>query len=187
MPLENVIQEQITEAFRSYLRTFAVPKYANDDSRHIINGFANDLGLPQDGDDFTVFTPVGMNRRGSTIEKHDPLTDTSELHEYVDLAVQVDCYSSSRFDARDRAQAYELVGRSSYGVDHFKRYGLDLQYVEGLRNLTAPMDAGRYVPRWTLTFHIGFKRTLRLTQDGFEFVKVNVANVDVKFPPKEKD
>lgn len=187
MPLENVVQEQITEAFRSFLRKFAVPKYFNDDSAHIINGFANDLGLPTDGNDFTVFSPVSMTRRGSTIETLNPLTETLDLHEYIDLVVQVDCYSSSRFDARDRAQAYELVGRSSYGVDHFKQYGLDLQYVEGLQNLTAVMDSDRYVPRWSLTFTLGFKRTLRLTQDGFKFVKVNIANVDVKFPPKEKD
>lgn len=185
MSLENVVQEQITEAFRSFLRKFSVPKYVNDDSAHLINGFANDMGLPADGNDFTVFTPVSMVRRGTTIERYEPIDDSSELHEYVDLVVQVDCYSSSRFDARDRAQAYELIGRSSYGIEHFKRYGLDLQYVDGLQNLTAIMDADKYVPRWSVTFHLGFKRTLRITQDGFKFVTVNVANVDVKFPPKE--
>ena len=126
MPLAAVKQEQITEAFRSYLRKFAVPPYANDDARHLINGFANDLGLPEDND-FTVFTPISMMRRGSTIETHDAVSETSLLHEYVDLVVQVDCYSADRFTARDRAQAYELAGRSTYGADHFRAYGLDLQ------------------------------------------------------------
>ena len=119
MPLAAVKQEQITEAFRSYLRKFAVPPYANDDARHLINGFANDLGLPEDND-FTVFTPISMTRRGSTIETHDAVSETSLLHEYVDLVVQVDCYSADRFAARDRAQAYELAGRSTYGADHFR-------------------------------------------------------------------
>lgn len=95
MPLAAVKQEQITEAFRSYLRKFAVPPYANDDARHLINGFANDLGLPEDND-FTVFTPISMTRRGSTIETHDAVSETSLLHEYVDLVVQVDCYSADR-------------------------------------------------------------------------------------------
>ena len=61
MPLAAVKQEQITEAFRSYLRKFAVPPYANDDARHLINGFANDLGLPEDND-FTVFTPIRRSK-----------------------------------------------------------------------------------------------------------------------------
>ena len=65
-------------------------------------------------------------------------------------------------------------------------YGLDLQYVDGLQNLTAPTDSGRYVPRWAVTFHLGFKRTLKIDQDGFRFVEVDLANVDVKFKPKEK-
>ncbi|MEI3244239.1 MAG: hypothetical protein V8R98_06490 [Holdemanella sp.] len=185
MPLAAVKQEQITEAFRSYLRKFAVPPYANDDARHLINGFANDLGLPEDND-FTVFTLISMTRRGSTIETHDAVSETSLLHEYVDLVVQVDCYSADRFAARDRAQAYELAGRSTYGADHFRAYGLDLQYVDGLQNLTAPTDSGRYVPRWAVTFHLGFKRTLKIDQDGFRFVEVDLANVDVKFKPKEK-
>lgn len=184
MALVSVKQEQITEAFRSFLRKFAVPPYANGDARHLINGYANDLGLPDDND-YTVFTPVSMTRRGSTIETHNALDETSTLHEYVDLIVQVDCYGEDRFTARDRAQAYELAGRSTYGADHFRAYGLDLQYVDGLQNLTSQNDSGRYVPRWSIAFHLGFKRTLQISQDGFSFVEVDLANVDVKFKPKE--
>lgn len=185
MSLVSVKKEQITEAFRAFLTKFAVPPYANPDARHLVNGFANDFGLPDDND-FSVFTPVSMTRRGSTIETHNAGNESSSLHEYVDLVVQVDCYSEDRFTARDRAQAYELVGRSTYGVDHFRAYGLDLQFVDGLQNLTAPNDSDRYVPRWSVTFHLGFKRTLQITQDGFSFVEVDIANVDAKFKPREK-
>ena len=97
MPLAAVKQEQITEAFRSYLRKFAVPPYANDDARHLINGFANDLGLPEDND-FTVFTPISMTRRGSTIETHDAVSETSLLHEYEigERRVGKECSSECR-------------------------------------------------------------------------------------------
>lgn len=187
MLVSDVTTDRLTVAVREYLKNFATPEYPNSDARHIVNGFLNDVSLPSDGNEIAVFTPRAMHRHGTTLEGNVSDDGTIRLGEYVEVEVQVDCYSASRYYAQQRAQTYEMVGRSSYGVAHFKKYGLDLLYVDDAQNLTSIMDSDQYVSRWMVTLHIGLKKAVVLQQDGFSAVSISaddIQNVDVKFPPK---
>ena len=183
--MDDLTVDQITKAMRAYLGIYALPKLPKADNQHLLNGFLNDVGLPSDGNDFCVFTSSTTERNGTTIESFDPGGEAVKLNVYFTIAVQVDCYSTNRVTAQQRAQAYEAFARSSYGVQLFKSFGLDLQYADSLQNLTAVMDAGQYVSRWSLTLHFGLKKVLQVQEPSFDSVSVDIANVDVKFPPKE--
>lgn len=179
--MQDLSDERITQAFRSFLRSFAAPPLPAEDGEHLICGFSNDLGLPADGEDFVVFTPLTCERQGATIEDFDPATEATVLRTYYVCTAQVDCYSADRYSAQARASAYETAARSSYGVELFKRYGLDLHFAGGLANRTAVMDSDQYVSRWSLTFTFGFKKALQVDQPAFDAVACRVVNVDVNF------
>lgn len=183
--MDDLTVDQIERAMRAFLSTYALPKLPNTDKLHLLNGFLKNVGLPSDGDDFCVFTPITTERNGTTIESFDPGDEAVKLGVYFTIAIQVDCYSTDLISAQQRAQAYEAFARSSYGVQLFKSFGLDLQYADSLQNLTAVMDAGQYVSRWSLTLHFGLKKVLQVQEPSFDSVSVDIANVDVKFPPKE--
>lgn len=183
--MDDLTVDQIERAMRAFLSTYALPKLPNTDKLHLLNGFLKNVGLPSDGDDFCVFTPITTERNGTTIESFDPGDEAVKLSVYFTIAIQVDCYSTDLISAPQRAQAYEAFARSSYGVQLFKSFGLDLQYADSLQNLTAVMDAGQYVSRWSLTLHFGLKKVLQVQEPSFNSVSVDIANVDVKFPPKE--
>lgn len=183
--MDDLTVDQIERAMRAFLSTYALPKLPNTDKLHLLNGFLKNVGLPSDGDDFCVFTPITTERNGTTIESFDPGDEAVKLSVYFTIAIQVDCYSTDPISAQQRAQAYEAFARSSYGVQLFKSFGLDLQYADSLQNLTAVMDAGQYVSRWSLTLHFGLKKVLQVQEPSFNSVSVDIANVDVKFPPKE--
>ena len=183
--MDDLTVDQIERAMRAFLSTYALPKLPNTDKLHLLNGFLKNVGLPSDGDDFCVFTPITTERNGTTIESFDPGDEAVKLSVYFTIAIQVDCYSTDLISAQQRAQAYEAFAHSSYGVQLFKSFGLDLQYADSLQNLTAVMDAGQYVSRWSLTLHFGLKKVLQVQEPSFDSVSVDIANVDVKFPPKE--
>ena len=183
--MDDLTVDQIERAMRAFLSTYALPKLPNTDKLHLLNGFLKNVGLSSDGDDFCVFTPITTERNGTTIESFDPGDEAVKLSVYFTIAIQVDCYSTDLISAQQRAQAYEAFARSSYGVQLFKSFGLDLQYADSLQNLTAVMDAGQYVSRWSLTLHFGLKKVLQVQEPSFDSVSVDIANVDVKFPPKE--
>ena len=183
--MDDLTVDQIERAMRAFLSTYALPKLPNTDKLHLLNGFLKNVGLPSDGDDFCVFTPITTERNGTTIESFDPGDEAVKLSVYFTIAIQVDCYSTDLISAQQRAQSYEAFARSSYGVQLFKSFGLDLQYADSLQNLTAVMDAGQYVSRWSLTLHFGLKKVLQVQEPSFDSVSVDIANVDVKFPPKE--
>ena len=106
-----------------------------------------------------------------------------ELAEYVNLDIQIDVYSTNIFDALERAQTFETVARSDFGVQHFLAFGIDCLFADGVQNLTAVMDSKQYVSRWTLVLHLGYWKRVKLAQDFFKTAIVDVINVDTKFKP----
>ena len=62
--MDDLTVDQITKAMRAYLGTYALPKLPKADNQHLLNGFLNDVGLPSDGNDFCVFTPITTERNG---------------------------------------------------------------------------------------------------------------------------
>lgn len=180
----DISDAQLLPALIGFCSTFATPKLA--DQMHVLDGFGNNRTLPPDGNDFCVVTPITQTRSGTDVvhlEKDGQ--DVIELREYVDVDIQIDCYSGPRDPqaAYQRAQTYETVARSYFGVDFFKRFGLDCLYADSLQNLSADLDSKQYVSRWMLMLHLGYWKRVQLDQDYFTEATVGVKNVDVTFKP----
>lgn len=183
MPKVNdVTQADILNALIGFCYQYSAP--ALPDEMHVVDGFGNNRTLPKDGNDFCIVTPITMSRSGTNIERwEEDGQELLELQEYVNLDVQIDCYSTNGFDAMERAQTLETVARSEYGVNHFLESGIDCLYAEGIQNLSAVIDAKQYVSRWMLTLHLGYWKRVKLAQDFFNTAIVDVVNVDSKFKP----
>lgn len=172
----------IIPALVDFITTFATPALA--DSNHVINGFERNIAPPKDKQDFCVIQPLRRARRGTTLQEYDKVgDDVIRLKEYVDLDVQIDCYSRNLFDAASRAQTFETVARSFAGVDLFSKHAIDCQNADGVQNLTAILDEAQYQSRWALTLHLGYWRTVEINQDYIEAMEIEIHNVDVRFPP----
>ena len=184
MPTQDLTTAKIQKALEDFCLNFATPPLA--DAMHVVLGFTNQRTLPSDGNDFCIVTPITQRRAGTTIEhweKQGP--GTIELREYVELDVQLDCFSSSIYEdhARQRAQTYETVCRSSVGVQHFREYDIDCLYSEGCTNLSAVIDSAQYVSRWMVMLHLGYWKRVSVSEDFFSAVDLRLINVDSHFKP----
>lgn len=181
MAINDTTQSQLIKSVRDFCLKFATP--ALKDIEHVLVGYTNNFTLPTDGNDFCVVTPIS-ERRLHTVNERDSLdSDTVELSEYLETVVQIDCYSTNRKDARTRVESYELVGRSRYGVEHFKQYKVDCQHADICRNNTGILDSDQYVSRWTTNLTLGIWKQADITQDYFTDIDPELINVDAKFKP----
>ena len=180
--IEDKTDFDFVRAVRSFLLEFATPELK--DEKHVLFGYVNEQSIPPDQNDFCVATIISMVRSGTTIEDYsDSAEDQMGLREYVNAIVQIDCYSEDIFNARDRIQTYEMIARSSKGVEHFRQYGIDCQYAENVRNLSGLLDSADYVSRWSMELRLGYMKVVKSKQQYFETVKPALINVDVKFRP----
>lgn len=177
MTTRDLTQDDLLNALISFCNTYATPRLPDD--IHVVSGFSNRITMPNDDNDACVVTPITQRRTGTTIERWFEGADTLELAEYVEIDVQVDCYSTNIFDARQRASTYETVTRSSVGVNFFNRFGLDCLYADDPQNLTAVIDSAQYVSRWSVVLHLGFWKRVEVAQEFFNALDVRVKNVDV--------
>lgn len=182
MTTRDLTKDDLLNALIDFCETYATPKLP--DAMHVVSGFSNRITMPSDSNDACVVTPIAQRRSGTTVERWFDDGDVIELAEYVELDVQIDCYSTNIFDARSRAATYETVARSSPGVSFFERYGLDLLYADGSQNLSAVIDSNQYVSRWILTIHLGYWKRVEVAQEFFNFVDVRLHNVDVHSKPR---
>ena len=181
MAVNDITQSQLVKSVRDFCLNFASP--ALKDIDHVIVGYTNNLTLPSDGNDFCVVTPISERRLHTTKETDSKDVDSVHLSEYLETVVQIDCYSTNRKDARTRVESYELVARSRYGVDHFKKYQVDCQHADICRNTTAILDSDQYVSRWTTTLTLGIWKQVEITQDYFTDIDPELINVDAQFKP----
>nr|DAH90063.1 MAG TPA: tail completion protein [Caudoviricetes sp.] len=182
MPTLDITKSQLMESLQDFALEFATPALVDVD--HAVIGFVNNATPPKDGNDFVVITPLSQTRVGTNAESDDdPTSDTVTLSEYVQCEIQLDCYSRKRKNARLRAQTYETIARSGPGARFFRRYGIDCQFASPCQNLTAVMDSGQYVSRWTTTLTVGFWKQVSTGQDYFTDVKPELVNVDIRFKP----
>ena len=115
--VKDISQADILNACIKFCYNFAAP--ALPDEMHVLDGFGNNRTLPKDGNDFCIVAPFRQSRSGSNIESWKPDgEEVMELAEYVNLDIQIDVYSTNIFDALERAQTFETVARSDFGVQH---------------------------------------------------------------------
>jgi hypothetical protein len=179
----DLTQAQLFAGVEQFLLNFSTPALT-DDGLHVIPGNANDQSLPADGGDFCIYTPLFMGRRGTNVEEWQKApVDAVNYSEYVETVWQIDCFSQSMVYAQQMAQTFELIARSEAGVNFFKPLYIDCLFAENVRNLSLIVDAKKYVARWSLELHLGFRKQVQVQFDYFTSATVNVVNVDVKFPP----
>ena len=181
----DLTQDDLLNALIAFCYSYATPRLMDD--MHVVSGFSNRITMPSDDNDACVVTPIAQRRSGTTIERWFEGVDTLELAEYVELDVQVDCYSTNIFDARQRVSTYEAVARSSVGVGFFNAFGLDCLYADDPQNLTAIIDSAQYVSRWSVVLHLGYWKRVEVAQEFFNAVDVRVKNVDVHFKQEGND
>lgn len=181
MAVSDTTPSKLIQSVREFCLTFSTPPLK--DLAHVIVGYTNNLTLPPDGNDFCVVTPISERRLHTTKETDLDEKDSVQLAEYLESVVQIDCYSTNRKDARTRCESYELVARSRYGVEHFKKYNVDCQHADICRNTTAILDSDQYVSRWTTTLTLGIWKQVEITQDYFTEIEPELINVDLKFKP----
>lgn len=178
---QDITQAQFFRALEEFILKFATPALV-DDGRHVIPGYVDDQSLPPDGGDFVVYTPIQMERQGTTIEKWRE-DDKVSWAEYVQATIQIDCYSTSPVRAFQRVSTLEMIARSEAAVNHFNSLHMDCLYAENVRNLSAVLDSGKYVSRWSVELSVGFWKEAATPMEYFQTASVDVANVDVRFPP----
>lgn len=181
--IQDTTEARPWAALERFIAAFACPEIA-DDGLHIVPGFADEQSLPADGNDFAVFTPITETRRATNAQEWDGVAEKITELEYIEQAWQIDFYSGSPVHAMNRAQALEQMARTEQAVTFMRALHIDLQYADGLTNLTGILDAGKYVSRWAVTVHVGYYRKLKQTQEFFTAASVDVVNVDVRFPPR---
>ena len=186
---EHVGVPDIYEAVGRFLLKYAVPAVSQG---CIIKGFQNRIALPKGTNEYIIMTVLNHTRHGTNIYKFDAskagtLEDGDETTiELVEVEVQIDCYSDS--DAgRQRATAIEMMARSPYAVQHFREYGMSCLYADDVRDLTGITDADQFVYRHMTTLHLTYNATITMKLPWFDAVNVNLKNVDVVFPPTEKE
>lgn len=159
---------------------FVLGEWVN--KNHILKG--DQLGsLPPTSNNFVVNTALSHKAHGTPIKR----TVNGELHvsELVEVMVQVDIYGESAEVARQMAQTLKSFCFSGAAIDFLKPYGVGLLYAEDIRNLTAPNSEGKPLPRWMSTLRLTYWHDVRVKTDTFDAVRVDIANVDVKFKPTE--
>lgn len=155
----------------------------------IFAGFQNDISLPAGNNEYVVNTIISHIDHGTPCVDYELNPDTQEMRAVVskleEVVVQVDCYSDFPEKARIRCLSLAAITRTTPIVDFMQQYGLSSLYAGQPRNTTVVVDAEKYVQRWTTEIHLSFTHRVALDVDSFDAVKVVIANVDVRFPPKQ--
>ena len=181
------------------------------DGKRIFRGNQSRITLPKSGA-YCIYTPilrrrVGTNRYTYNAEGCDDNTNgTDTITALVMIDVQVDFYDAG---AAAYAQALEIASRSYIGSEHFKANNYDVRVVtaQNPKNLTGIDASNQYEERWSVTitaevnasitnnlpwfedFH--FRRAVWVTPPGGgkpeKVYKYGIANVDVEYPPTEKE
>ena len=161
---------------------------------NIFYGNQNNLALPPEGNDYVIYSYISSVRHGTSAEDwtKDQTDDNVYLSTTTEVLVQVDCYASTLngsdgMNAMLRAQALETVCRSQVGVQFFVDRGISLLHADDPRDTTIVGDSDNYVRRSTLMIHLSMQSQIKVSMSFFSAVDVDLKNVDVSYPPKEKE
>ena len=179
----------VYEAVGRFLLKYAVPAVPQ---ANIIKGNQNRIALPKGSNEYIIMTVLNHFRHGTNVYEFDarqvPLEadGTDITKELVEIEVQIDCYSDT--DAgRQRATAIEMMARSPYAVRFFKQFGMSCLYADDVRDLTNVTDSDQFVNRYMTVLHLTYWATIAQALPWFDAVNVDLKNVDVTFPPTEKE
>lgn len=158
----------------------------------IFRGYQSREVLPADND-YIVYTPITSTRHGTNIatlhakgvEPDSNAPDTDQKLLQIDL--QIDCYGHNAFAYAQGIETFAHAGRCNEWLKQNKM-GMHVLYANDPFNATIVDDTHQYVTRWTVTLAI---LTVVSVTDDIPWVEdlsiSSLKNVDVAFPPNEKE
>ena len=143
-------------------------------------GYQNRSTLPQ-VNDYTMFYEQSINRIGTNVDEvKDTETTVNTLREYT---VNIDFCGDDQEKLSERATNIAVLGRSFYGCNFFKSYGITLNYAEDVQYLPFVDEEQQYIHRYRIVLHLTRWDSVTLPQQTAIKVEPHIENVDVHHTP----
>ena len=147
---------------------------------NLYRGYQNRSTLPQ-VNDYTMFYEMSENRIGTNVDEIlDTKTEIKSLREYT---MNIDFCGDNQESLMRRAKNLAIIGRSNFGCDFFKNYGIELNYAEDVQYLPFVDEEQQYIHRYRIVLHLSRWDSVILPQQTANAVSAYIENVDVHHEP----
>lgn len=147
---------------------------------NLYRGYQNRSTLPQ-VNDYTMFYEMSENRIGTNVDEiRDTEAEIKSLREYT---MNIDFCGDNQESLLERAKRLAIIGRSYFGCDFFKSYGITLNYAEDVQYLPFVDEEQQYIHRYRIVLHLSRWDSVVLPQETANTVSAYIENVDVHHEP----
>ena len=147
---------------------------------NLYRGYQNRSTLPQ-VNDYTMFYEMSENRIGTNVDEfRDKEAEIKSLREY---AMNIDFCGENQEALMQRAKNLAIIGRSNFGCDFFKNYGIELNYAEDVQYLPFVDEEQQYIHRYRIVLHLARWDSVTIKQDTAIKADVYIENVDAHHKP----
>ena len=147
---------------------------------NLFRGYQNRSTLPQ-VNDYTLYYEQSVNRIGTNVDEvKNTETEIKSLREYT---VNIDFCGDDQEKLAERATDIAILGRSFYGCNFFKGYGVNLDYAEDVQYLPFVDEEQQYIHRYRIVLHLTRWDSVVLPQQTANVVSPHIENVDVHHIP----
>lgn len=147
---------------------------------NLYRGYQNRSTLPQ-VNDYTMFYEMSENRIGTNVDEiRDTEAEIKSLREYT---MNIDFCGDNQESLLERAKRLAIIGRSYFGCDFFKSYGITLNYAEDVQYLPFVDEEQQYIYRYRIVLHLSRWDSVVLPQETANAVSAYIENVDVHHEP----
>ena len=147
---------------------------------NLYRGYQNRSTLPQ-VNDYTMFYEMSENRIGTNVDEiRDTEAEIKSLREYT---MNIDFCGDNQESLMQRAKNLAIIGRSNFGCDFFKNYGIELNYAEDVQYLPFVDEEQQYIHRYRIVLHLSRWDSVILPQQTAIVVEPRIENVDEHHTP----
>lgn len=122
---------------------------------------------------YIIMTLLDSVRTSTPISSWDE--NTYRVRQPKRSVVQLDFFGDA---AKHNADVIVDLSRTPVLCDFLKSYSIQPLYAEEARNLTGISGEKKYVPRWSVQFHLDYQTTAAAPVDTFKAVKLNKIEVE---------
>ena len=128
-----------------------------------------------------MFYEMSENRIGTNVDEiRDKETEIKSLREYT---MNIDFCGDNQESLMQRAKNLAIIGRSNFGCDFFKNYGIELNYAEDVQYLPFVDEEQQYIHRYRIVVHLSRWDSVILPQQTAIVIEPHIENVDVHHTP----
>ena len=147
---------------------------------NLYRGYQNRSTLPQ-VNDYTMFYEMSENRIGTNVDEiRDKEAEIKSLREYT---MNIDFCGDNQELLMERAKKLAIIGRSYFGCDFFKSYGIELNYAEDVQYLPFVDEEQQYIHRYRIVLHLSRWDSVVIPQESANTLSAYIENVDVHHQP----